>query len=255
MPLPIYVLSLPAAASRRAPLLDALNRLGLAATLIDGVTPETLSESDHARYDRARCLGLYGVDMLPGEVGCYLAHERAWTRLCDDGHAMALILEDDATLADSLPALLETLSQTDPATRPWQVVRLASLRAKAMAKAVARHKTPQPLGGPHALYRLKTHVLGLQGYVMTAEGARRMRAYGEKIFMPVDHMMDRYWENGLDPYIVFPFPVGHQDALPSAIGTRDPRRRYAQGKGVLWRRRLNRWRDGVAKRWYALRHP
>lgn len=251
-PLPVYVLSLPRHADRRRVMDAELARLGLAAEIVEGVDGATLTEADWACYDGRRCRAIYGLDLLPGEMGCALGHRRVLERIRADGPALALVLEDDVRLDAALVPILTALAAAGPG--PWDLVRLAGLREAKLAIAVAHSRPICPLGPRHALYRLKTHILGAQGYVVTQAGAQRLLDYTARIFLPWDHAMDRYWENGLDPYVVHPFPIGHRTDLPSAIGTRDPGRRHHQGAWALWRRRFNRWRDGLAKRWYRLRH-
>lgn len=252
MSLPVYVLNLPDHVERRALVEAELARVGLAAEFVAGVDGAALSSDDMARYDARRCRAIYGVDMLPSEIGCYLGHERILRRFLEDGHEAALVLEDDIRLDDDLAEVLEALVASP---RPWLVARLAGTRHRQIAAEVARRPVYRRLGDQRTLHRINTHPLGGYGYVLTRAGAERILAYGQRIFLPWDHALDRYWDNGIEPWVVYPFPVGHRNETPSIIGDRDPRRRYDLGGAALWRRRLNRWRDGVAKRWYAIRHP
>nr|WP_246423546.1 glycosyltransferase family 25 protein [Roseospira goensis] len=250
--MPVFVLNLPRDTDRRARVEADLARVGLQGVFVPGVDGQALTAADWARYDGPRCRVRYGTDMLPGELGCYLGHERVLRRMLEGCHRVALVLEDDARLSEDLRPLLEVLLSGPPS---WQVVRLSSMRPRQVAEAVAGRRPDLPLTEGRGLFRLKTHVLGAQGYVVTAEGARGLLACGRRIVLPWDHMMDRFWENGIVPYVVWPPPVRHGTELPSCIGARDPRRRYESGVVTLWRRRMNRWRDGLGKRWYTLRHP
>lgn len=251
MPLPVFVLNLPRDSERREAAEAELARVGLAGEVVAGVDGSALTDAQWARYDRQRCRAVYGVDMLPSELGCYLGHEAILRRILDEGHEVALILEDDIRLSDALMPILRALLS---GPRLWLVVRLAGLRTRKVGEAVRRGASGLWLHETHALYRLNCHVLGAQGYVISREGAQRMLDYGRRIVLPWDHAMDRFWENGIHPFVVHPFPVTHREDLPSIIGARDPRRRYDGGVGLLWRRRLNRWQDGLAKRWYIMRH-
>lgn len=250
--LPVFVLNLPRHTERRALAEAELARVGMSATIMEGVDGAALPAEALDRYDGRRCRAIYGLDLLPTELGCYLGHERVLRHVIEAGIDVALVLEDDIRLDDDLDQVLKALLR---GPRPWQVVRLSGMRDRKVARAVARCQPACRLGPRHALYRLPTHILGAQGYVITREGAQRMLAYGQRVFLPWDQTLDRYWENGIVPWVVHPFPVHHREEVPSIIGTRDPCRRYDQGTLALWRRRLNRWRDGLAKRWYALRHP
>lgn len=249
----VFVLNLPSAVERRTLVEQELSRVGLVGTFVPGVDASSLSDVDWGRYNRRRCRAIYGVDMLPTELACYLGHERILRRIVDEGIEVALVLEDDVWLEDTLiPVLDALLGQTRP--WPWMVVRLASLRGRKILRGIQTRHRVTSLGAEHGLYKLSTHVLGAQGYVVTREGAERMLRYGRRIALPFDHAMDRFWENGLTPYVVYPFVLGERGELSSIIGDRDPARRYAMGPWVLWRRRVSRWLDGAAKRWYVLRH-
>lgn len=251
MPVPVYVLNLPRDADRRALAEAELLRVGLDAAFVPGVDGAALGPEDMARYDGRRCRAIYGLDMLPSELGCYLGHERVIRRILDDGHDVALVLEDDIRLDDDLPAILADLVA---GPRPWMVVRLSGMRPRKTERAVARRQPVRAIGRRHALYQLDVSVPGAQGYVVTAEGARRILDYSARIGLPWDHALDRFWEHGIEPWVVYPFPVHHREDVASVIGVRDPRRRYQQGGLALWRRRANRWRDSVMRRWYAARH-
>jgi glycosyl transferase family 25 len=81
-----------------------------------------------------------------------------------------------------------------------------------------------------------------------------MLAHGRKIFMPIDQTMDRFWENGIEPYIVRPLQVRQRPELTSRIGTRAYERRRKVSWSVKLQRRLQRMRDSLNKRAYWLFH-
>ena len=102
------------------------------------------------------------------------------------------------------------------------------------------------------LYRLRTHPLGAGGYLIKQDGARRMVNYGRPIFMPIDHTMDRYWENGITPYIVRPLPVQQRSELGSSIGLCGEKyveRQSLSGRVMV---RLQRLNDSMRKRLFWL---
>lgn len=253
MPLPVYVISLPHCQDRRALMEQQFDRLALKATFVDGVYPKDFTEAQAARYDRDRALAIYGIDMTKGEMACVFAHERALGLMIEHDQPVALILEDDITLDDSLPEVLDQLVSVTTSP-PWCVVRLDTSRKKAVGRAIQNTKPVADLPVARKLYRLDTHILGSVAYVVTREGAKRILAGVERIFMPFDHMIDRYWENGIAPFIVFPPVISHRDDLASEIGDRSRERRQGLPSSVRWRRRFNRWKDGVNKRLYRLRH-
>src|SRR5262249_53330006 len=102
--------------------------------------------------------------------------------------------------------------------------------------------------------RLRTHVLGVGAYLVQRRGAERLLDYGRRIFLPIDQAMDRYWENGIVPYVVRPFPVQQREEFGSSTGVRPPMRRNLQSLRQRSRRRLQRALDGVNKRLFSLVH-
>ncbi|MGE0748503.1 MAG: glycosyltransferase family 25 protein, partial [Rhodospirillales bacterium] len=163
---PVFVINLARDAERRAAMVAALHDIGIAAEFVPAVDGRALSDADRAAYDRRRCLAVYGVDMLPSELGCYLSHYRLCERIVRDGIAAALILEDDVRLDPALPAIVDALL-SGPA-QDWLVVRLNTLRGRVANPPSAwwRGREVAPLPDGHGLYRLGTHVLGAGGYLI-----------------------------------------------------------------------------------------
>ena len=252
--LPVFVINLARDAERRRHMEDALRAIGLGAEFIAAVDGRALSAAERAAYDANRALRVYGVAMSDGEIGCYLSHYRLYERIVREGIETALILEDDLDISPELPAILDTLIESPD--RNWLVVRLESLRPRVHNPPSDRFSGVRvaELPGGSGLYRLGTHVLGAGAYLIRREGAERMLAYGRRIFMPIDHTMDRFWENGIAPYVVRPFPVRQRPDFESRIGARGPDRRLGQPFAVQLQRRLQRISDSLRKRAFVLSH-
>lgn len=252
--IPVFVINLERDVERRAAMERALNGRGITAEFVAAVDGKALGEAASDRYDRARCIRIYGVDMLPSEVGCYLSHFSLFERMVADNIPRALILEDDVTFAEDFADVVRGLLAMREVD--WRVIRLTTLRPK-VEHPVKPKFTGRQLASPlpgYDLYRLKTHVLGAGAYLITLEGARTMIGYGGKFFMPIDHTMDRFWENGIAPLVVRPFPAHQREDIASSIGARDPRRRDAMPLPAQLARRAQRLRDSFAKRLYNLTH-
>jgi glycosyl transferase family 25 len=253
--LPVFVINLERDRERRRHMTELLGRLGLVAEFITAVDGRALSDTDRAAYDRTRALRVYGVEMMDTEIACFLSHRRLYERMLRDGIETALIMEDDVRVEPTLPTVLDGLlaaSQID-----WAVVRLDSKRDQVIAPPDAGKflgTRVAELPGGAALYRLRTHVLGVGAYLIRREGARRMLAYANRIFMPIDQTMDRYWENGVLPFVVRPFQVHQGEDFGSSTGVRPLDRRSTQPLSVRVRRRLQRVTDGVRKRAFNLAH-
>ena len=228
---------------------SVLAAAGLQAEYIDAVDGTALTAAQRARYDVDRALRVYGRPLSDNELGCHLSHLEAYQRLLDEGLDLALVLEDDIETDGDLRVLLGSLiADRQP---PWHVLRLQSTKTTVIeGSRPATRGLPIQRHGGRVVSRLRSGVLGGCGYLITREGAARMLRYADRPFMPIDQAIDRYWENGITPYVLRPFPIRQCDAIQSAIGDRP-------GKPDLgWRitllRRGQRFVDAWAKRWFQL---
>ncbi|MFT8891354.1 MAG: glycosyltransferase family 25 protein [Acetobacter papayae] len=246
-----FVINLEHDHTRRAHMQAQLEALGMQAEFVPAVNGRALCAADYALYDRQKALRIYGVEMMDTEIGCYLSHYRLYERMVREAIPVALIMEDDIEISPAFPAIINELI-ADPAP-PWLAVRFESLRGRVREAKRTKFKGEcvKPLHNA-GLYRLHTHVLGFGAYLIRREGAEHMLRYGQRIFMPIDQTMDRYWENGITPYIVRPLPVHQRQDFESRIGARPPSRHVGQPLRVQIARRAQRLSDGLHKRLHAL---
>ncbi len=252
--LPIFVINLARDTERRAYMEDVLSAIGLKAEFIAAVDGRALTQEDLEQLDEERALRVYGVNVLPSEIGCYLSHYRLYERIVREDIPYALILEDDLEFEPTFPQILQALLNS--ANGMWKVVRLTTLRGKVETGEHPKFagKIVQKLGAGSHLYRLSTHVLGAGAYLISQEGAKIMSDYGRRIFMPIDQTMDRFWENNLVPFVVRPFPAHQRQDFSSSIGERNPNRRHNMPFKVRFQRRVQRLQDSLRKRLFNVFH-
>jgi glycosyl transferase, family 25 len=233
-----------------------LGEIGLEAEFVRAVDGRALTAADRRQYDTRLARLNYRSDMTDNEIACYLSHYRIYERIRRDDLPVALILEDDIDISPAfLPVIEDLLADPDP---EWSVVRLQTQRGR-----VANPASPMDRGrrvraaGDGALYQIDTHVLGGCAYLMRREAARTMLDYGRRISRPIDQTMDRFWENGIMPYVVRPFPVRQHPDFASEIGVRGKAACADERRLDAMRGRVQRAYDGVRKRIFraAVRHP
>lgn len=251
--LKVFVISLERAVKRRAHMQKLLAQLGLKAEFIPAVDGRALTSADRAFYDSRGARRHYRAEMSDAEIACYLSHYRCYQRIADEGLPMALILEDDIAVSPNFVSVVQDLaSQPDP---QWSVVRLQSQRTK-----IARPRTAKERGEAICdlrggqLIRLGTHVLGGCAYLMNRSAAEVMLAYGRRIVRPIDQTLDRYWENGILPYVVRPLPVWQHPNFASEIGDRGKVAQAPERPIDAFLGRIQRVSDGLHKRAYAAVH-
>ncbi len=249
----VFVVNMARDVERRRYMTGRLTELGMEAEFITAVDGRQLGPAERAAYDRQRALRVYGVEMMDSEIGCFLSHRGLYERMVREGIECALILEDDVRIDAAFPQIVRGL--LDGAFQDWMVIRFDSKRGRVTAPRSRKFAGTRvaELAGGAGLYRLQTHVLGVGAYLIRRAGALRMLEYGACIFMPIDQTMDRFWENGIVPYVVRPFPVQQAEDFGSHSEAQRGGRRQTQPLPVRLRRRLQRSLDGIAKRVFTLR--
>jgi glycosyl transferase family 25 len=250
------VISLDRAIERRAHMTRLAADIGFTAEFVSAVDGRKLSAEQRARYDGPAARRIYGVDMSDSEIGCYLSHFSVFEKMVAENIPLALILEDDIEVDDDFRHIVGELArQRDP---EWTVVRFQTSKDCVAdgSKPAAKGRRIGRVGG-RELFQLQTTVLGGCGYLISLKAAEAMLAFGQRIFLPVDQTLDRYWENGILPYVVRPLPVRQSARFHSEIGQRG-RAVIAKPRGwALLRRRMQRWQDSLNKRifWWSLQKP
>ncbi len=233
-----------------------VSQLGLTANIIAAVDGRRLTAGQRARYNSDRAKRVYGCEMTDSEIACYLSHLSIYSRMLEQRIPEALILEDDISCVGDLKPIVEQVLNLPQGS--WQVVRLQTTK-----KSVAAGDSTRTAGeavakvGDREIFRLKTSVLGGCAYLIRLGAAAAMLARSEHIDMPIDQTLDRYWENGIIPYVLRPMPVWHEDLFESEIGVRGRAAEIKPSMGVLVRRRQQRLVDSLNKRifWVSFRVP
>jgi glycosyl transferase, family 25 len=252
----VFVISLERATERREYMRKIVDQLGFNATIVSAVDGKCLRPEQRARYKSERATRVYGCEMSDNEIGCYLSHLSIYAKMVENRIDTALVLEDDISCAPNLKSIVENVLKLPESS--WQVVRLQS------SKTVVSHpRHPRGIGehitqiGERDIFRLKVSVLGGCAYLIRLNAARAMLRRGEQIDMPIDQTLDRYWENGIVPYVLRPMPVWHEDLFESEIGMRGRATLTRHDRKIVRRRRLQRMIDSMNKRifWLTFRVP
>ena len=178
----------------------------------------------------------YRTGMSWNEVGCFLSHRTLWQELAnDEAHDFYVILEDDVTLHPDLARIVGSLIEAGN----FALVRLniQQLQATRGAKVANLENNfglyvdfgfcPTFMHSLSALLRTRKifyrWFFAAAGYVISKQGAKQLLAQnGDKIRRPIDEQMQRFWQHGLPPLVVFPLPVWVGGEHPSGIARKDP---------------------------------
>lgn len=162
---PIFVLTLPGDEERRAPLLRRLDGFGLDYELFMGVDGRAgLPDDYRGMVDPDAARDRLGYSMTDGEFACALSHRAIYARLCDDNLPGAIILEDDAQLADGFADFIRSDCYQK---LPMTLIDYAFGRALPLL----RHR---PTGGQPWVLRRAVQGTVTTAYTLRQDAARRL---------------------------------------------------------------------------------
>lgn len=226
---PVFVLTLARMPERIDALGAALDRL-------------QMTSRHHAARDRLtepseRLISEFGQPRIPvtaGDMACTLGHVGIWRRVAEGSADVALVLEDDAWIADSLPEW-SALAAGVMRRRSIGVTKLEAWSGPQQSRRVVAGKFLRE--GPRedsGLYALRSSFLGSAGYLISKDAARGLILSHPRSGLPVDHLLFSMRSPAhamLRPAFVNPAPV-RQDLgrFPSDIAAerRVNRRRVSE---------------------------
>ena len=206
-----FIISLPEDAHRRERLIVQIIQAGMDYTVIEGVDGRDFDVQNHPVYDAKRRHRYFGRDLLGGELGCLLSHQKALEAFVESNHPYGVIFEDDAVLQDNFKPCIATLTALD--TIP-DLVRFIGKNKVYKTK----HKILHDLGNDIKLARTQGTPGGAYAYFISKAGAQKLLKHLQKIYMPVDTIMGHGWMTGIDNLITIPSPVTHAEIEDTNIG-------------------------------------
>jgi glycosyl transferase family 25 len=170
---------------------------------------------------------MLGFELMPGEIGAFLSHKKAW-QACVANHQTTLIFEDDFILMSSFEQTLEYLLTQ---FHDWSLLRLQALKDSPCE--VIHH------ANDFAIARNKIDPLGCTAYLVKAGAAQQLIACAPQIFEPIDHYIEHQQLHGLEFLAVRPYPC---DISQTPTTVDRPERKSIRG-WKKWRRSIYRWLD------------
>lgn len=132
-------------------------------------------------------LNKYGLEvgskrMSEGEVACYLSHYSLWEQLIEYDLPYLMIFEDDIYFSKNADDLLNNFD--------WQPTDFDVIKLETMYGRVMVDKG-QVIGLGHNLCHMKSNHMGMAGYVVSQQGAKKLIAMSQDLGVdrPVDHIM------------------------------------------------------------------
>ncbi len=194
--IPIYVISLPDAVKRRAPLIAQLKEYDLNYETLNAVDCRNGIPRDFEQFycDESTRKSI-SRSLTPAEVGCALSHQKIYQRIWEEGHDAAIVLEDDAIITNAFAEL--TMQVIDP-----------DIDLLVLCHRFARvsMKFPKMLNGGSMAYVCKTKPLLTVGYIITNRTADYFIKNSLPLSGPADWPVDLL---GINVFAAHPQIVHH----------------------------------------------
>jgi len=221
--IPIYIISLPEATDRRARITAIFNEWHIPFEFFDAVDGRAFNVLEHPVYDAAKRLRYFGKHLNGGEIGCLLSHKKLYQKIVDEEIDRALVLEDDVILRDPFFDVLEKILNCPV---PYDMIRF--LGSPKLERLPLRHV--YSIDETYGLFRHTGMPGGAHATLVTYKGAQKILKHLNKTAYPIDALLGRSWETGLDWYTVRPGLATQELSFDSSIGdTRFDRQQDIKG--------------------------
>lgn len=212
LPMRIILINLDHDTDRRRSVEAQLQKLRLPWERLSAIDGNLLTQQHEALVDQQAQAKLGGRGIGPGYIGSWLSHRYAHRMIIENNDDMGLILEDDISIHDDLPEVLNKIECIG--AEKFDLVKLSRTNLE------KKYMPVQNIGSKHTMGLVKFCDNGAQAYVITREAALCFIDRVPRMVHTLDSALCRYWETGinilwLDPPIVF-----HADNGKSSIHAR-----------------------------------
>lgn len=190
-----FAVNLVSHTERRNNILSECGKWNIPVEVFEAVTPQTLDRCDY-QYDPDRTISQIGRDLSKSEIACGMSHITLWRLLLNDRDSDAyVIFEDDISIKQNIPELLETTDFTE--------INMLRLYGGRVGKSI----TTQKLEAEMSVAKLAQGPVTTAAYVITKQAANKLIPYCSTFQAPIDTMYDRSYDHGVPIYAILPFPV------------------------------------------------
>lgn len=239
------VISLPTAAERRALIEREFNRHQISFQFYDAIDGATLSEEQKSLVDYSALRREARYFPLPGAIAVWLTQMEVFRNFVNSNEALLAVFQDDVRLNQGAKTVLKALTED---MKCFDIVKLSWRQKKRKFLKCVN------LIANYSVGIIDGYDTGADAFVISKDAARHLVESHPKMCWHLDHLITRYWENGLTVGIVYP-PVAYDDhSLKSQISESSYSRKVKSGidfkypRYPIWRREFARFRANVRMR-------
>jgi glycosyl transferase family 25 len=194
-PILIYVINLDRCIERWERMRSQAVQYGLNLVRIAAVDGHTVADHERIGFHARSFYYHNGRKILAGEYGCYRSHLLALEAFAASGDAMAIIMEDDVDLNDSLiPRAMAAVNAV--AGDRGSVIKLANHRKVGFRAAVTTthgDAVGRCLHGPQG---------SAACYIVTRQAALTLLKTLHSVLLPYDVALERGWSTGVETFSI-----------------------------------------------------
>lgn len=230
------VISLPSAAKRRELIEREFKHFQIPFQFYDAVDGTKLSDEQLSLVDYSALSRNARYFPQPGAIAVWCTLMNMLEELVNSNQSLMAVFEDDVRLNEGVKAVLDALSSD---MNGFDIVKLSWRQRQ------RRFRKCADLTPCHSLGIIDGYDTGADAFVISKQAAQHLIQSHMKMCWHLDHLLTRYWENGLVVGIVNP-PVAYEDqTLDSQISPGNYSRKTRKGTDFRYPR-YSIWRRGLA---------
>jgi GR25 family glycosyltransferase involved in LPS biosynthesis len=213
--IPVWVINLDRSPQRWASIESSCSGTGIVPVRIAAVDALGLTEAEiDCHVNGRRNEREYFAKLKPGEVACFLSHQKAWRAFLQSDHEHVCILEDDVEWDRPPQSVLAALVQAMGSATPQMVKLYASRPVKGQIRSTSNEGVlVTPVVVP----------LGTQAQLINRACAQRLLDAFEQFWEPIDVSLQRWWDTGVRVDVWTPNLVNEVSAALGGTTLRAPR--------------------------------
>ena len=234
-----FILHLERAAQRRPQVELLRSALPFASEIIAATDGALLTQQDvDAVYTRQLHRPRFSHPLNRAEIGAFLSHRAAWSRIVDQGLDHALVFEDDAAI--DAEAFARTCAFARQTRALWDYALAPAPRTRIAGTTLAENNGL-------ALIRPKNPPLRAIAQFVSNDAARKLLAATEQFDRPIDTFLQMDWVTGVE--LLALKPSGVEEVSAALGGSTIQRKSMGFGEKLrhelarpIYRAQLRAWR-------------
>lgn len=243
MKLGVYLINLDSSTDRLAQASAELKKHNIEFERISAFDGRQLDITTYDGYNSEKANALMGRDLVGGEVGCYLSHQRCVNKFLASDYDFVIVLEDDLEIvSDLIPIVQKTIQWLEQNQNGWYLINIGSTKRK-LSKHLCQINE-------HRLLKAYYFPVLTLGLVWSRQGAQAFQNDLTEIDAPIDVALQSWLTDLSRGYSMSPSLVQPNGADSDIDVVKGKNIANRQRIGKRWPRQKRMW----GNKWKALKN-